>query len=401
MFPRLSETFILNEVLELEAQGVEVSATSLMLPNEGRFHGRLSELKLKVQNLPTDKTERYWEVLRALPAEHVAPFSAWDEAVAFMERFGQPKPLLTLLRAAIIGARARAAGVQHLHAHFGTIATRVAMLASMLSGIPYSFTAHAKDIFRATVDRALFAELVNRAAFCITVSDFNRRFILEKTPDADPDKVIRLYNGIDLGFFAPPAEPRPAPEVPHIISVGRLVPKKGFDHLLRALSLAKADGFAPRVTIVGGGEKEAELLALRAELGLQCQVTFTGALPQEQVRALLREATFMALACVPDPDGNMDALPTVMLEALAQDLPLVATTLTGLPEIVGDEAGLLVEPGDDPGLAKALATLWARIQAGEVQPGTSRARAERLFDLRANVAQLRGRFQASAAAGAE
>jgi glycosyltransferase involved in cell wall biosynthesis len=132
------------------------------------------------------------------------------------------------------------------------------------------------------------------------------------------------------------------------------------------------------------------------QLNLRSEVIFTGGLAQERVRQLLSEATIMALACVPDRDGNMDALPTVLLEALALNIPIASTKLTGIPEIVGDEAGILVPPGDDAAMADAIRTLWDRIRGGAQPPGTSRARASRLFDLRTNVAKLRERFTASA-----
>jgi len=394
MFPRLSETFILNELLELERQGATPSVFSLMHPADGRFHGRLAELNLRAEYFPSERPETHWKAVRALPEELTVPFERWQEAADFLKRYAIPKDLDLLLRAALIAARVRELGIGHLHAHFATVSTRVAALVGMMTGVPFSFTAHAKDIFRTTVNRELFAELTDRAAFAVTVSDFNRDFILTHTPGIDPDKVVRLYNGIDLAFFEPP-QSREVPEVPHVVSVGRLVPKKGFDHLLRALRRSRDDGQRFRATIVGDGEDQQALEALRDELELGDDVIFAGGQSQEQVRRLLAEANMMALACVPDSDGNMDALPTVLLEALASDLPMVSTRLTGIPEIVGDEAGLLVEPGDDAGLAAAMRDLWGRIRSGEGPSGRCRARADRLFDLSKNVAQLRQRFAAS------
>ena len=395
MFPRLSETFVMNELLELERQGAELSVYSLMHPNDGRFHGRLAELQLTTEYFPRDKPESSWNSIFELEQGLAPSFDRWSEAADFLRRHSIPGDLDLLLRSILIAARARAQGIQHLHAHFATVSTRVAALVSMLTGIPFSFTAHAKDIFRTTVDRALFAELVDRAAFAITVSDFNRDFILSHTPGIDERKVIRLYNGVDLDFFTPKGR-REIADIPHIVSVGRLVPKKGFDHLLRALRTCKDEGFRFRATVVGDGTEMQSLLALRRQLDLDADVTFAGGLPQENVRELLAEASMVALACVPDQDGNMDALPTVLLEALALDVPVVSTRLTGVPEIVGDEAGLLIDPGDDAGLARAIRELWAEIRSGGLPPGRVRARGERLFDLRKNVAVLRDLLAGSA-----
>ncbi|MFQ5653289.1 MAG: glycosyltransferase, partial [Planctomycetota bacterium] len=372
----------------------------LMHPSDGRFHGRLGALNLTTEYFPREKPESYWKALQDLGDGGAPGLASWQEPVDFLRRHEIPKDLDMLMRAALIAARAKEQGIQHIHAHFATISTRMAALVNMLTGIPFSFTAHAKDIFRTTVNRELFRELVERAAFAITVSDFNRRYILEKTPGVDAEKVVRLYNGIDLSFFAPP-EPRDPPKAPHIVSIGRLVPKKGFHHLLRSLHLAKERGLVFRATIIGEGEQMEGLLGLREELGLSGEVEFPGALPQEEVRRVLRDSTMMALACVPDTDGNMDALPTVLLEALALDLPMVSTTLTGVPEIVGDEAGHLGEPGEELGFAEAMISLWYEIRGGRRRAGICRARGERLFDLRRNASVLRERFLASARKGSQ
>lgn len=396
MFPRLSETFIMNELLELERQGVELSVFSLMHPNDGRFHGRLSDLKLTAKYFPSQKPEAYWHAVHNLPEQLRTPMERWPEAVELLRRYDTPRDLEFLLRAIAMAGAVRDAGVDHLHAHFATIATRMAMTVSLLTGVPFSFTAHAKDIFRETVDRTLFAELVARAAFCVTVSEFNRAFILEHTPRVSEDKVLRLYNGVDLSALEP-SKDRRIPDVPHIVSVGRLVPKKGFDHLLRSLRLAKDRGLRFRATIAGDGEEMGALTRLRRELGLEAEVAFPGAMAHEHITELLRHATLFALACVPDGDGNMDALPTVLLEALALDLPVISTRLAGIPEIVGREAGVLCEPGDDVAFAAALTAMWKRIKGGSQPRGISRKQAESRFDLRRNVAVLRGLFERSVA----
>jgi len=399
MFPRLSETFILNEPLAHEEQGADVSVFSLMHPADGRFHGRLSQLRLTSEYVLKGSPETQWNTLRAFPEEFRPSLQSMDECADFCERHAIAKPFDLMLRAAVIAATARQRGIRHFHAHFATIATHVAAMASHMSGIPFSFTSHAKDIFRETVRRDLYREVVDRSAFNITVSDFNRRYILEQTPGIDESKVIRLYNGIDLSFFDRPEAGARTADRPHIVSVGRLVPKKGFDHLLRALALCKERGLDFRTTIVGDGDEEENLLALRGELGLDAEVDFAGALPQEEVRRLCADATLMALACVPDADGNMDALPTVLLEALALDLPIACTTLTGQPEIVGDEAGVMAEPEDAEGMARAITEVWERIRGGRIVPGVARDRAERLFDLRKNAGTLLG-YMAKSAAGA-
>jgi glycosyltransferase involved in cell wall biosynthesis len=247
-----------------------------------------------------------------------------------------------------------------------------------MTGVPFSFTSHAKDIFRETVNRDLYKELVDRAAFNITVSDFNRQFILENTPGIDAEKVIRLYNGIDLSYFDQPEDQKQKSRVPHIVSVGRLVPKKGFDILLDALSTWKASAREFRATIIGDGEDREKLHALCGEL-----------------RRHFREADLSVLACVPDEIGNMDALPTTLLESLALGVPVVSTVLTGVPGIVGDESGVLVPPHDAQALAEGMDAMLRRIDTGEFSPARSRERAQELFDLPTNVGRLATHFQRS------
>lgn len=392
MFPRLSETFVMNELLELERQGAELSVFSLMHPGDGRFHGRLSELRLTADYFTSQKPESYWDMIHRLPPELTTPLECWPQAIGFLRRYETPRDLEFLLRAVMIASEVRARGIQHLHAHFATISTRMATVVGMLTGVPFSFTAHAKDIFRETVNRSLFAEMVHRSAFCVTVSEFNRAFILKNTPGIDASKVHRLYNGVDLTQLTP-SDNRPADTIPHIVSVGRLVPKKGFDDLLRALRRVKDDGLRFRVTIAGGGDEWDRLQAIRGEMDLEDEVSMPGALPHERVIDLLREANLVALACVPDADGNMDALPTVLLEALALGVPIVSTRLTGIPEIVDDLTGVLVTPGDVSALACAIRTVLERSRLETGMREACRARAQSLFNLSRNVAELHDRFR--------
>jgi glycosyltransferase involved in cell wall biosynthesis len=221
MFPRLSETFVLNEILELQRQQVCVHPFSLRAPEDGRFHAGLAGLETAVEYVGNAKLEPLWSRLTRLPEDERPGAAGWSRAVDFLRRHEQPKELETLLRACWIAARCRRAGVQHLHAHFATISTRVACLVHLLTGLPYSFTAHAKDIFRDDVDVPLFTELACRASFMITVSDFNRAFILDRFREIPAEKVVKLYNGINLEQFRPPAAEVDG-DMPRIVSVGRL-----------------------------------------------------------------------------------------------------------------------------------------------------------------------------------
>jgi len=390
MFPRLSETFVLNEILELQRQGAEVHAFSLMHPSDGRFHAGLADLCTTIRYVPSQKLEATWsDICRSSVATN---YETWPQVVKFARRYEFPRQLEFLLRAQTIAQQVIESNIEHLHAHFATISTRMAAAVSMLASIPFSFTAHAKDIFRENVNRELFSELVDRSRFCVTVSDFNREFILSTMPGVDPEKVIRLYNGVDLERLSQRSnEPT---SIPHIISVGRLVPKKGFDTLLRALRLCKDRGLELRTTVVGDGVELERLSNLTRELGLERDVTFTGALSHDDTIERMSRSSLVALACARDDDGNTDALPTVLLEALALGLPIVSTRIAGIPEIVGDAFGRLCEPGDIDGFARALQSTCRDLDKGRDVAREARRHCESRFSLHTNAGKLLQRFTA-------
>ena len=390
MFPRLSETFVLNEILELERQGAEVHVFSLMHPADGRFHAGVADLRTSIRYIASQKLEATWNDIGTSSAG--VNYDAWPDVVEFARRYDFPRQLEFLLRAQTIAQQVIESNVEHLHAHFATIATRMAAAVNMLTGVPFSFTAHAKDIFRTSVDRVLFSELVDRSLFCVTVSDFNKEFILATMPDIDPEKVVRLYNGVDLNRLT--QSHREDDSVPHVISVGRLVPKKGFDILLRALRLCKDRGRVLRTTIVGDGGESDRLRDLSRELGLERDVTFAGALSHEDTIKRMGQASVVALACTRDDDGNTDALPTVLLEALALGLPIVSTRLAGIPEIVGEECGRLSDPGDVAGFAAGLESTCRDLEQGRDVATEARRRCERRFSLQTNAGALLQRFTA-------
>lgn len=395
MYPRFSETFILNEILELERQGAALHIFSLKTNNEGRFHADVAHVRAPVTYAP----ESPWAGgLRSLVRVHAA---AWRAAPAAYRRL-----LWSALRRRRLGAlrrfhqavwlapRVRAAGVDHIHAHFASSATSAARLVSQLTGIPYSFTAHAKDIFHADVSPTSLAKKFVDARFAVTVSDFNRRH-LATTPGTA--RLVRIYNGLDLDRFRPrgptalPAAGPPPP--PLILGVGRLVEKKGFDDLIRACAVLRDRGVPFRCRIVGAGDQAAALAALVDRLGLGDAVALDGPLPRAALLDLIPHATAFAAPCVVAADGNRDGLPTVLVEAMALGVPVVATPVTGIPELVADgRTGLIVPERDPTALADALARLLADAALRRRLTTAARARVEADFDVRANVGRLHALF---------
>lgn len=416
MYPRFSETFILNEILELERQGADVRIYSLHKPDDGRFHAALARVRASVVYLPEylpAEAGRVFAAHRALaktdPRRYgrVLLYTLTRHNSYALKRFLQAGVLVDHLRASPPPSPSRPGGIEcghHLHAHFASSATRVAMFAHLLIGVPYSFTAHAKDIYLNTVDADLLRDKMRTARFVVTVSEFNRAHLARQAGQQgqtslrgllSPDRLelpanrIRcLYNGIDLAQFDGGRDDR---DEPVILAVGRLVEKKGFDVLVRACALLRDQGVAFHCDIAGKGPQEAALRALIGELGLADRVQLAGPKPQDEIVAAYRQAAVFALPCVIGADGNRDGLPTVLLEAMAMRLPVVSTDLTGVPEIVDDGlTGLLVPQNDAPALAAALARLLANPDLRARMGQAARAKVAREFDLRQNVSILRG-----------
>ena len=396
-FPRLSETFILTEVLSQEALGNELVIFSRREPDEEPRHAELTQLRACVEVFPRASELDPWTELFGDEGSGLGQ----EEWITLGRLVRELRPLVgprlqrLVPEALHLRRRAAAHGVEHLHVHFATESAVVAMIAHELGGPSYSITAHAKDIYRSTVRHDLLDRLVQRSRFTVTVCDANVRHMSGQVGEAAGRRVRRLYNGLSLENF----EYRDSGRQPdHVLAVGRLVEKKGFDDLLEALSLLKRRGRALRTTLVGGGDQEAQLRALARELGLSDEeLVMTGPLEQTRVRDYLTSATVFCLPCVVGEDGNRDALPTVLLEALASGLPCISTPISGIPEILDrGRAGRIVPERDPLALANALEDLLRDevARAGLARRGRERVLQE--FDARRSASTLAGWFHEGA-----
>ncbi|HEY9291677.1 MAG TPA: glycosyltransferase family 4 protein [Microlunatus sp.] len=374
MYPRFSETFILTELLALEAQGWDLEIFSLRTPNDGRFHPDLARVKAPVRYLqPGGVTAAH--LMQAL-ADYLADFGQIDQDQ--LSRLVQ-LPAREAAQALDLARAVRADGITHLHAHFGSVATTVARQAAVLSGIGYSFTAHAKDIFHQEVDTAELGTKIADARAVITVSDYNLRYLADRFPEV-AGSIRRVYNGIDLDRFRYRSQ-ADRTERPMIAAVGRLVEKKGFDDLISAARVLVDRGQDFRLGIAGAGPLDDQLQTQITELGLDGQVSLIGPLPQDQVREFVASATVFAAPCRVGGDGNRDGLPTVLLEAMAVGTPCISTPVTGIPEAIEHRrTGLLVPEGDVAALADALGELLgdAGMRAGLA--AAAREQIEQEFD---------------------
>ncbi|HUF09820.1 MAG TPA: glycosyltransferase family 4 protein [Rhodothermales bacterium] len=381
-YPRYSETFIVNEILAHEAAGLEVEIYSLRQSTDTHFQDNISKVRAAVTYLlAPGKVATFLESLRA----------AADVIPAFWTRFDRLRPPETqeLHQAVDLARHVVTRGITHLHAHFATSAASVARMASILSGRPYSFTAHAKDIYHESVDRDDLAQKMRDAASVVTVSDFNVQF-LKSEFSQETGRLKRIYNGLSLDRF-----PYEAPEErqPLIIGVGRLVEKKGFDVLIRAARVIADAGRSFECRIIGSGEDQAALEELIEVLDVGHLVKLLGPRPQGEVIRNLHEASVFAAPCVLGSDGNRDGLPTVLLESMALGTPCVSTDVTGIPEVLIDgKTGLQVPQHDPITLADAIVRL---LDDGSLRRRLSegaRRLIEREFDIVRNTAVLRASF---------
>ena len=390
MFPRYSETFVQNEVLELERRGVPLVVYSLKPAAAGPRHAMLSRLRAPVVTLP----ESGWRGLPAVAAAHARLFrrapGPWLRTAGYVLSRHSWAALKRFLQCGPLVLDAERRGLTHLHAHFASSATRVAMLAARLSGLTYSFTAHAKDIYLLDQDVDLLRDKILEARFVVTVSEHNRAHLARLCGDHAGARVQRLYNGVDLAAFgdAPVGDPG------RILCVARLVEKKGIADLIDACARLRARGIRFSCRIIGDGPLRAPMAQRIRDLDLGEQVCLVGALPHERVTEELAGSGLLALPCVVARDGNRDGLPTVILEAMASARPVISTRVTGIPEMVEDGVtGFVTEPGDPESLAGAIARLIEDPPLARRMGEAGRRRAEERFSLSTNVGLLHELFE--------
>ncbi|MFN0089598.1 MAG: glycosyltransferase family 4 protein [Acidimicrobiales bacterium] len=379
-WPRLSELFIASEIARLEARGVPLRLYVLKPADEELRHPVVERIRAEARYLPaagsiSAVSARRWLAdnlgafrggLAGSARRHPAGLARAAAAAlaqshrARKGRFAWRKIYLKeLLQAAALADEVdRAGDVGHLHAHFAHGTTTVTWLASLITGLPFSFTGHAKDIYNPALNPAgLLARKLRAARFAATCTDANRRHLETIAPDA----AVRLvYHGLNADFarllHAPDAPPPQPAAPPQVLAVGRLVAKKGFDTFVEAIALLRGRGVELRVVIAGeSGPHEAAVRALIAERGLSGDVELRGPLTQAELLAEHRRSTVFALACRVDDDGDRDGIPNVLVEAMAAGLAVVSTAVSGIPELIrSGENGLLVAPDDPPALADAI-----------------------------------------------
>lgn len=385
MYPRFSETFIVSEILAREAAGEEIVIFSLRPPNDARFHPELARVQAPVIQVGrASSPRRLWET--------------WGTAMADADLgSGMSAHLPELVgesvddagQALSVALLAREHGVTHLHAHFASMATTVARLASLISGLPYSFTAHAKDIFHRDVGEEDLRRKLRDADHAVTISEYNRRHLRARFPGPDTARLKLLRNGLEMQRF-PYRRRTELSSVPHLLGVGRLVEKKGFDQLIDAVHALRESGREVRADIVGDGPLHEDLAEQIRELGLQDRVHLLGPRTQEEVRTLLLEADLFVAPFVIAGDGNADGLPTVLLEAMASGIPCVAASVTAVGEVIIDgRTGWLVPAGDTAALIEAIDAALDPASDRLVRADAARELVAANYDSRSQALRLR------------
>lgn len=345
----ISQTFVDNEILGLEAAGWEVIVGSIHPPRDALRHPRLSSLRAPILYAPPPNVRKGME-------RHLRSTNEWPEATlkAHEQQFGEKtRPQQTWQNAVYFADQLKRLGVDHVHMHFANRATHVALMLKRLAGIPFSFTPQAQDFLIDIESPAVLADMCDAAEFVVVACDWARDELLKLCPDAE-QKVRRIYNGIDPSPY-PTAHPAPKDKTLRIVSVGRLIEFKGFHHLIAAVARARELGSTVHLDLMGDGPWRECLEQQVAELNLQQQVTFHGSVTIDAMRACYARSDAFALACIEDSKGAMDVFPTVITEAMLSSLPVVSCRIAGVPEQVLDGVtGFVTAPADEEALAVAL-----------------------------------------------
>ena len=378
-FPSFGQTFCYREVVELARQGITPPIFSIRNPSDEPPQDWDARIVNRVHYLPEEK-ELLDDVRRASKKQNLD-----SEIIDALDEWGRRTDFLRLYQAVYVGWRLREMGIGHVHAHFMGMAARTAFWIHKFFPITFSFTAHANDIFAPRNFEVGLVKLVDAARVIVTVSAYAKKFLQERFPERAA-RIRHIYNGLNLAEFG---RTHFSCNPPLILGVGRLIAKKGFADLIRACGLIAERGKSFRCEIIGEGPLEDELRGQIERLNLQDRVALSGARPMGEVRRRLIAANVFVLPSIIDPDGGMDNLPTVIMEAMATGLPIVSTTIGGIPEmVVENETGFLVQPGDVAALADAIEqVIDDRLLAQRLGQG-GYERAQQLFSIDKNVREL-------------
>jgi glycosyltransferase involved in cell wall biosynthesis/O-antigen ligase len=386
-FPLITETFILREVIEMERQGQPVLLVPLIHEHARVIHREAEPWVARALYTPFVSVPIVVANVRMLRRR------PWRYAKTLLRVTGGTladptfcvRSLALFPKAVYLADRLERDGVQHVHAHYATHPATVALIISSLTKVTFSFTVHAHDIF---VRRLLLAWKLEAAVFVRSISRFNRQFLADRYAAALVRKIQVIHVGIETDGYRPSAALPDTNCRPHILCVASLQPYKGIPVLLDACDVLQRRGVDFTCTMVGEGRMRPALEAQLQHLRLEERVTLAGARPQHEVAALMRTASLLVMPSVIAHDGQMEGIPVAVMEAMASALPVVASSLSGLPEAVDESTGRLVAPGHAGELANAIEQVLANPSAAREMGERGRVVVQREFQLETCVREL-------------
>ncbi len=391
-YPRYSETFIVREIIAHEEAGVPVEIFALRPPNDHHFQDIIARVKANVNYLYMPPLPPQTE---PVPVDALVPSVFWETMQRMSETFPDFWQLLerakgeearNVYQACLLSFKVKQLGITHLHAPFSNQPATVCRLTSLFTGVPFSFTARAKDIYHESVNHDDLRLKLEEASAVVTITKYNLNHLRDTYGEAAAN-VEHIYNGLELDRLA---YQEPVYRERLIVAVGRLVPKKGFEYLINACSKLRSAGNQFRCVIVGAGPLNQALQKQIDDSNLGEIVKLVGPLPHVEVAALVQSASAFTLPCIVADDGDRDGLPNVIFEAMALGTPVVSTDVTGIPEILKDgETGLMVDQRDADGLATALAQLLDDVDLRITLCRQARRLIDQEFDADRNAARRR------------
>jgi glycosyltransferase involved in cell wall biosynthesis len=386
---------VLQEILALQRDDYDLHIASLQQPTDKQSHAETAQVKASINYLDQNSCNRKQVFFSMLACLFRNPYRLLKVALFFLRTGtveGSGKQVFC--QAVCLAQLVSKLGSQHIHAHFASEPAAVAELVNQLTGISFSISAHAKDIYLSP-DAVLQRKIAN-ARFVVTCTEYNCRHLKQLNQSSTP--VVRVYHGFDPRRFDQiVAKQEPVTtDQQLILSVGRLREKKGFVDLIHACSLLKQAGYQFQCEIVGYGPQQAELEALIRLLGLQKTVRLRGQLVHTELIALYQQTDIFALPCQIGEDGDRDGIPNVLMEAMAMKIPVISTAISGIPELVEHQtSGLLVEPNNPDKLSKALSSLLDNPLLRDQLGSAGRQRVLNRFAVEPNIEILKKLFEQS------
>jgi glycosyltransferase involved in cell wall biosynthesis len=360
-YPRISETFISNEILLLEQLGFSMHLFPMRQPRESFCHDSVKKITAEVSYLPTELLPDFHKLLLPNLLLAMKQPARYKDGLLFARKgLSRDKELLTLKHLFQAGFLAnnhlgKTTKIAHLHGHFAHSPTSVTLFASIFSGLPFSFTAHAKDIY--TSDKKKLRRKTAKAQFVVTCTKHNKEY-LDAVADGLDTPVYCVYHGIDVSLFNNSVDNHPPAPPYNILTVARMTAKKGLPTIYKALAKLKNEGMSFNHTLIGEGDDREEIEKLITELKLDKHCRLLGTKTHEEVLKQFKQSDLFVLGCEIAENGDRDGIPNVLVESLAMGVPALSTKVSAIPEILVDgETGLTVEPQRPDQLANAIKRL--------------------------------------------